>query len=44
MEELKKAIHEIVLQDIVKLVISNKTNKDIEYNKITFVLKEDNVK
>ena len=44
MEELKKAIHEIVCQDIIKLVISNKINKDIEYNKITFVLKEDNVK
>lgn len=44
MEELKKAIDIIVGQDIIKLVVSNKTNKDVEYNKITFVLKEDDVK
>ncbi|WP_298836000.1 class I SAM-dependent methyltransferase [Clostridium sp.] len=44
MEELKKAIDEIVKQDIIKAVISNKTNKDVEYNKITFVLKEDDLK
>ena len=44
MEELKKAIDEIVKQDIIKLVISNKANKDSEYNKITFVLKENEVK
>jgi len=44
MEELNKAIDEIVKQDIIKLVISNKLNKDVKYNKITFVLKEDNVK
>ena len=44
MKELNKAIDEIVKQDIIKLVISNKLNKDVKYNKITFVLKEDNVK
>ncbi len=44
MEELKKAIDEIIQQDIIKLVISNKMNKDVEYNKIVFVLKEDDVK
>jgi SAM-dependent methyltransferase len=44
MEELKKAIHEIVQQKIIKLVVSNKVNKDIEYNKITFMLKEDGIK
>lgn len=44
MEELKKAIDEITEQDIVKVVISNKMNKDVEYNKITFVLKEKNKK
>ncbi|MBU3181936.1 class I SAM-dependent methyltransferase [Clostridium psychrophilum] len=44
MEELKKAIDEIAKQDIIKLVISNKANKDSEYNKITFVLKENDVK
>ncbi|MGK0466757.1 class I SAM-dependent methyltransferase [Clostridium sp.] len=41
MEELKKAIDEIVQQDIIKLVISNKISKDIKYNKINFILKED---
>jgi SAM-dependent methyltransferase len=44
MEELKKAINEIVQQDIIKLVVSNKASKDAEYNKITFVLKEDALK
>jgi len=44
MEDLKNAIDEIVKLDIIKLVISNKANKDVEYNKITFVLKEDGVK
>ena len=44
MEDLKKAIDEIVKQDIIKVVISNKINKDVEYNKITFVLKEDDEK
>lgn len=44
MEELKKAIDEIIQQDIIKLVISNKASKDAEYNKITFILKEDAMK
>jgi hypothetical protein len=44
MEELKSAIHEIVQQDIIKLVISNKINKDATYYKIIFVLKQDDVK
>ena len=44
MEELKKAIDEIIQEDIIKLVISNKMNKDVEYNKITFILKENNDK
>lgn len=44
MEELKRAIDEIVGKDIVKLVVSNKVNKDVKYNKITFVLKEDDIK
>ncbi len=44
MEELKNAIHEIVQQEIIKLVISNKINKDIKYNKITFILKENGTK
>ena len=34
MEDLKKAIDEITEQEIIKLVISNKKNKDVEYNKI----------
>lgn len=41
MEELKKAIDELVEQDIIKLVISNKISKDVKYNKINFILKED---
>ena len=41
MEDLKKAINDIVQEEIIKLVISNKLNKDVKYNKITFVLKED---
>lgn len=44
MEDLKKAIEEIIKDEIIKLVISNKINKDVEYNKITFLLKENNNK
>ena len=44
MEELKKIIDEIVQQDIIKIVVSNKMNKDAQYNKITFAFKEDNEK
>ncbi len=44
MEDLKKAIDEIIEEEIIKLVISNKINKDVEYNKITFILKENNKK
>ncbi|MGV8981770.1 class I SAM-dependent methyltransferase [Clostridium sp.] len=44
MENLKNAINEIIQQDIIKLVVSNKANKDVEFNKIIFVLKEDDVK
>ncbi|MGX4601165.1 class I SAM-dependent methyltransferase [Faecalimicrobium sp. JNUCC 81] len=42
MDDLKKAIDEITSQDIIKIVISNKMNKDVEYNKIAFGLKENN--
>lgn len=42
MEELKKAINEIVEGNVIKVVISNKLNKDIKYNKIVFELKENN--
>lgn len=44
MEELKKAVNEIVEEEIIKIVISNKMNKEVEYNKITFSLKENNEK
>ena len=44
MEELKKIIDEIMEEDIIKLVISNKINKNAEYNKITFIFKENNNK
>lgn len=40
MEDLKKAIKEIAAQEIIKIVISNKMNKNVEYNKINFALKE----
>ena len=40
MEDLKKAIEEILADDIVKIVISNKMIKDFEYNKINISLKE----
>ena len=40
MEDLKKAIEEILSDDIVKIVISNKMIKDFEYNKINISLKE----
>lgn len=39
-----KAIDEITNEEIIKLVISNKSNKSAEYNKITFVFKENNNK
>ena len=40
MEDLKKAIKEIAEQEVIKVVISNKLNKEIEYNKINIILKE----
>ncbi|CEP43223.1 class I SAM-dependent methyltransferase [Paraclostridium sordellii] len=42
MEELKNRIYEITDDNIIKVVISNKLNKDIEYNKINIELKEKN--
>ena len=44
MEDLKRAIDEIVQEEIVKVVVSNKMNKDVEYNKINFMLKENKKK
>lgn len=44
MEELKNSIDEITNDQIVKVVISNKLNKDVEYNKINIELKEKNNK
>lgn len=40
MEELKNAIEEISKEKIIKVVISNKINKETKYNKIVFLLKE----
>ncbi|WP_252230988.1 SAM-dependent methyltransferase [Clostridium sp. ZBS15] len=40
MEEFKKVIDEILQEEIIKVVVSNKMNKDVKYNKITFILKE----
>lgn len=39
MEDLYKAIKDIVSSDIIKLVISNKVSKDVKYNKINIQLK-----
>lgn len=44
MEELKKAIKEITNEEIIKIVISNKVNKNYEYNKINFTFKENDDK
>jgi len=44
MEELKKAIKEITSQEIVKVVISNKKDKNEKYNKIAILLKENSKK
>ncbi|MCI1585909.1 MAG: SAM-dependent methyltransferase [Clostridium beijerinckii] len=41
---MKKAIKEIIEDNVIKLVISNKTNKNFEYNKIVIYLKENNKK
>ncbi|AWI04495.1 class I SAM-dependent methyltransferase [Clostridium drakei] len=40
MNDLKKVINEITEEELIKVVISNKINKDVKYNKITFALKE----
>lgn len=42
MEELKKILDEVFKDDIIKVVISNKLNKDVKYNKIAINLKETN--
>ena len=42
MEELKKSIDEIFKDEILKIVISNKVNKAVKYNKIAINLKENN--
>jgi SAM-dependent methyltransferase len=44
MEELKNKINEITSDKLLKIVISNKLNKDVEYNKINIELKEKNNK
>ncbi|EOU1990622.1 SAM-dependent methyltransferase, partial [Clostridium perfringens] len=44
MDDLIKAIDKITEEEIIKLVISNKLNKDTEYKKIVFQLKEKNKK
>ena len=40
MNDLRKAICDIVSENIVKVVISNKMKSDVQYNKIVFLLKE----
>ena len=43
MEELYKAIEEIVNSHIVKIVISNKMSKDLKFNKISIQLKASDI-
>lgn len=40
MEEIIKVINEVCEDDILKIVISNKKNKELKYNKVVFLLKE----
>lgn len=40
MEQLINSIKEITSEEILKVVISNKSKKEIKYNKIVFLLKE----
>lgn len=42
MEDLKKAIEQMLNDDILKIVISNKMNKELKYNKISVSIKEKN--
>ena len=40
MEEIKNYISEMNSEQLIKVVISNKVNKEVKYNKITILLKE----
>lgn len=42
MEELKRVLDEVFNDEIIKIVISNKLNKEVKYNKIAVNLKEAN--
>ena len=42
MEDFKKAIEQMLNDDILKIVISNKMNKELKYNKISVSIKEKN--
>ena len=39
-KELINAIREIATEEVIKVVISNKMNKEMEYNKINIALKK----
>lgn len=40
MKDLRNTIEEILNEEIIKIVISNRSNKEVKYNKINFTLKE----
>ena len=44
MEDLKNILSQIFEDEIIKVVISNKMNKEVQYNKINILLKEKNSK
>jgi len=44
LEDLNQAIQEVMQQDIIKLVVSNKINNNVKYNKVVFELKENDKK
>lgn len=44
MSDLEKAVDEILQEEIIKVIISNKMNNEVKYNKISLILKKNNEK